>query len=457
MELILELKFFLRKFIFKLQDMADNRVSGRWPPTLAADSNYEAWKKDVQMWCHLTELPATKQALAIHLVLSGRARDASSELEIKELEKEDGVKKLLEKLHKLFLPEKGHRQFTAFNNLYNLCRMTDSKISDFVSEFEHIYFKFKSESMSLPDPVLALMLLASCNLSEQDHHLVMSAIPEVSYDNMRNAILRIFGHSLVREGASSTLTRSEVKIEPVFMENNSAGEVFYTRGRFRFGSRRTGGRGRQRAGVPRSSVDSRGRKLNPLGPDGQVSKCVVCKSILHWARDCPHDTERSKFGDVSGAESEVNFSMFVGCASSEVNDKLNSLVSESSGCAILDCGCSRTVCGEFWLQNFVSNMSDFERSLIREQPSSQSFTFGDGKTVMSSKRVTIPCWMGGLRGEVTTDVVPCNIPLLLSRNSMKIAGMVLDFKNDKVNFAQSGRGIDLRVTASGHYALPLTL
>ena len=78
--------------------MVDNRVSGRWPPTLGTDSNYEAWKKDVQMWCRLTDLEATKHALAIHLSLSGRARDASSELEIAELETEDGVEKLLREI-----------------------------------------------------------------------------------------------------------------------------------------------------------------------------------------------------------------------------------------------------------------------------------------------------------------------------------------------------------------------
>ena len=147
----------------------------------------------------------------------------------------------------------------------------------------------------------------------------------------------------------------------------------------------------------------------------------------------------------------------MGCTSSESNDKLSTLVSESDCCAVLDSGCSRTVCGELWFQNYVSNLIDFERSRIREQPSNQTFTFGDGKAVRSSRRLTLPCWIGGVRGEVTTDVVPCNIPLLLSRNSMKITGIILDFKNDKVIFGQSRKGIKLCVTSFGHYAIPLTL
>ena len=85
---------------------------------------------------------------------------------------------------------------------------------------EHTYFKFKSEKISLLDPVLALMLLASCNLSENDHHLVMSAATDMTYDKMRDAILRIFGHSVVIGGGSSAAAKREVKVEPVLCSEN---------------------------------------------------------------------------------------------------------------------------------------------------------------------------------------------------------------------------------------------
>ena len=80
-----EMRYF--KENFTLVKLADNWVSSKWLPILEKNSNYEAWKKDIQMWCCLTELPVTKHAMVIHLSLSGRARDASSELEVSELEK----------------------------------------------------------------------------------------------------------------------------------------------------------------------------------------------------------------------------------------------------------------------------------------------------------------------------------------------------------------------------------
>ena len=54
---------------------------------------------------------------------------------------------------------------------------------------------------------------------------------------------------------------------------------------------------------------------------------------------------------------------------------------------------------------------------------------------------------------LNTDIVASDIPLLLSRKSMKKANMTLNFKNDHaVVFDQS---IQLLVTKSGHYAIPI--
>ena len=55
--------------------------------------------------------------------------------------------------------------------------------------------------------------------------------------------------------------------------------------------------------------------------------------------------------------------------------------------------------------------------------------------------------------KVTTDVVEPNIPLLLSRNSMKKASMVLDFLSDSAIIFRNQ--INLNITVSGHYTIPI--
>ena len=101
-------------------------------------------------------------------------------------------------------------------------------------------------------------------------------------------------------------------------------------------------------------------------------------------------------------------------------------------------------------------LCDEEKDNVHEEPSNEYFTFGDGHSVKSLKRLSIPCWIQGMeRGYITTEVVKPKIPLLLSKTSMKKQEMVLDFKNDTI--ICGNEVIQLKNTESGHYALPLGL
>ena len=57
--------------------------------------------------------------------------------------------------------------------------------------------------------------------------------------------------------------------------------------------------------------------------------------------------------------------------------------------------------------------------------------------------------------ELSTDVVDCNLPLLISKQSMKKGRMVLDFGEDSVKI--KNKWVKLVIASSGHYMLPLYL
>ena len=447
--------------------------SSRTPPKLLNEMLYEQWKKDVAIWGLLTDLPQKKQALAIHLSLSGRARAASSELTVDELNSDDGVKELIRKLDKIFLPDEGRRKFSAFCELYNLRRHDGVSINDFVSEFEHCYYKFKENDMTLPDPVMAFMLLASCGLDERDVQLVMSGVAEVSFKNMKDALKRIYGSSF----NSSSMTA--IKDEPIFESRDN--DVYFNASKQKFGansgryaqsSRGQSSRGRSRPS--RSNWiggNSRGsRKMNPLDREGNVSRCRICDSKFHWASNCPDAYEnRSNVGciavdktsvnesDLDKDEAEVHLSLFIGYTegTKQKSDKLNGLVRDCFNSALLDSGCSKTVCGEKWLCNYTNLLSEYDRQCIQVKPSDSSFTFGDGLGEKSMKRVVLPCYIGGKRSTIETDVVKCNIPLLLSKPAMKKGKMCLNFANDTLDVG--GNTIKLQSSSSGHYLLPLSI
>ena len=476
--------------------------STKWPPKLENEEFYENWKKDILIWCDLSELAKPKQALAIHLSLFGRAREASSEIPADKLKQENGVEVLLRKLDELFLVDKGRRQFTAFHELYNLRKPTEMTVRNFVSKFEHVYFKFSEQGMTLPDAVRAFMLLSSCNLCDSEQQLAMSAVIDVNYSNMKSALCRIFGSDIsvpVSLSAPSSgvqasgvgLGSVNVKTEPVFLSGDGLGlgvnghrpnvsedrprdEVLYVgRGRpwAKSGMKRDiRGRGTsQNTGrgydVPRRDGDNRPRRQNPLGSDGRVSRCAICGSKFHWARECPDSYENRGNGprpgekmasvEESGFEETVHLSMFLGYAGGcDGGDKLRKLIDEAEGCAVLDSGCSTTVCGVTWLDSYLCELSEFDKDKVTEDVSSSTFTFADGVTVPSIRRVTLPCCVGGVCGTLVTDVVQCSIPLLLSKCSMKKARMMVNFETDEVTVC--GKVVKLRSSSSGHYLLPIS-
>ena len=360
---------------------------------------------------------------------------------------------MIKKLDSLFLADQGRRQFTAFHELYNFRRSVDAKVDTFVTEFEHVYYKFRQQDMTLPDTVMAFMLLAASNLTESERQLIMSAIASVSYENMKSVLKRIFCGGITPSQISNTSI--QVKTGPVLYENDD-NEVMYSRSNNRG---KYSGRGAARSniltGANRHHVGTRGRgrRSNPVGPDGKISRCLICESKFHWARYCPDSYEKND--DEKNSEETVHMSLFVGYTNDDRNSKLEALISESHGCAVLDTGCTTTVCGADWFNSFMNELSDYERSKIVECASNATFTFGDGNTVHSQKKITLPCRLGKLNVDITTDVVNCKIPLLLSNRSMRKARMCIDFGKDT---AQIGNNlINLRTSSSSNYLLPIAL
>ena len=429
------------------------------PPKFEEGSCYESWKRDVNLWTKLTDLDKKKQATAIYLSLTGQARNLASEIPAEDLEKETGVNTLIVKLDSLYLADKSLRQFSAFNKLYNLRRSEGVSINTFISEFEHVYFEFRRHHMNLPDSVQAFILLSACNLNESEKKVVMSGIGEVTYAEMKDVLRRVFSTELVSKQDDT------IKQEPVFQSNmeTKEEETLYTnktrgywrnnrgrRGNFRGQptfSRGRGARGGASVGnVGNSSAHGRNQTA-------KVRRCFGCGSKFHWIKDCPDVGSDTKSNN---DESEsVHLSLFSGNmeAANESNSKLNTLVAESAGQAVLDTGCSSTVCGKKWLQNYVQQLSSYDANKITECSTGSTFTFGDGVVKKALKKVTIPCYLDGRQSTITTDVVDCNIPLLLSKNSMKKAAMKLHFSDDTVHIGRSC--IKLGCSTSGHYLLPI--
>ena len=205
----------------------------------------------------------------------------------------------------------------AFNNLYNFRRADDVCVDKFVTDFEHVYYKFEQQDTKLPDTVMAFMLLAACNLNEDDCKLVMSATSDVSYANLKSALKRIFAEKS-SSAAVSGVSHVPVKSEPVFYGDDSeacdgTAPVMYARGGRRGRRPWRGSRGaRGRApltGSNRQAVRG-GRRANPLDREGNPTRCLICESKFHWARECPDAHENRECDEAENSEETASFTIY---------------------------------------------------------------------------------------------------------------------------------------------------
>ena len=79
-------------------------------------------------------------------------------------------------------------------------------------------------------------------------------------------------------------------------------------------------------------------------------------------------------------------------------------MTESLGSAIIDTACTRTVCGEKWLESYIDDLTQDQvnRLMQTETPSCGPFWFGDGNLVYSTTNVKLPAKIGLTKCQIGT-------------------------------------------------------
>ena len=102
----------------------------------------------------------------------------------------------------------------------------------------------------------------------------------------------------------------------------------------------------------------------------------------------------------------------------------------------------------------MNNLCEENQQHIQYSESNHMYWFGDGKKVKATHSAKIPALNGNNYILIQADLIENEVPLLLSKSSMKKAEMTLDFQNDITN--AFGEKIPFITTSSGHYAIPIT-
>ena len=120
---------------------------------------------------------------------------------------------------------------------------------------------------------------------------------------------------------------------------------------------------------------------------------------------------------------------------------------------MVDTGCPFTVCGEVWFKSYADSLSRKDQMSVLKKESHNKFRFGDGKSYPSQFRATIPIYISNSRYQLSVDVVLCDIPLLLSQDTLRRANAKIDVGEATINFM--GITIPLNISSSGHMCLEI--
>ena len=118
----------------KRSEMGNERI-----PQLDDGKDYLTWKKEVEIWKLGTTAKDTQQAPRLVGFMQGKAHEAALQIPADELGSSDGVKKLLDGLHLVFLKDATQSLFQVIESFEQYSRSPSESIDEYIREFEQRY------------------------------------------------------------------------------------------------------------------------------------------------------------------------------------------------------------------------------------------------------------------------------------------------------------------------------
>ena len=237
------------------------------PPKFTTETPYKTWKNKVEMWQIVTSVEKKQQAIIIFLEsLEGnpKAEKAVSELTATDLNTDGGMNLLFEKLDKVFQSETVDEAYRTYSAFISFQRKDQMDMSEYILEYEHLYQKMMQHDMKLPDAILTFKLLDGAQITDDERKLALTISNDLNFERMKSTLKRLF--------VSHFNKQDDLQIKQE--------EAFYNK-KYNQSDRKN---------KSYSNIRKPNTKLNPTNKNGQISRCVVCDSKMHWANNCPHNT-----------------------------------------------------------------------------------------------------------------------------------------------------------------------
>lgn len=459
------------------------------PPDLNDCKNYEAFKRELAAWEAVTDLAKTKQGNYIALTLPNKSKFGNDlkervfeSVSAADLKSEEGLQKVIEFLDKEIGKNAVDDIIEKWDEFDSCKRESTQSLEDFIADFELKSNRVKATGTVISEEILAYMLMKRAGLTNLERMLVMSRVnleqKSEIYKNVKLNMANILGKCLKNRQEN----QEAMKLEPAFLaqhEDVLAAAGYYHRDRantapskngkdwskqknFRRGDSKNNGF-KKPFKKHEQAKDKSGRPINPKGSDGTIMTCRACGSFRHLLRECPDSYEkRDAAYCVDGEEEECHFTdsseddfeieRFVLFTADK--EEMSKFTSEAINCAALDTCCTSTVAGEKWMKAYLNGLPPEMRCKVKgPMTGKKCFQFGNQGVLRSQGKYVIPAVVAGQEINIQVDVIPSDIPMLLSKEEMKKQGMTIYMLEDKAEVR--GKMLSLNTTSAGHYLLPL--
>ena len=256
--------------------------------------NYHLWRKDVDIWRKLTDIPKVKMGFALQYVCrtNERLHEAVLNIAESEVDGENGIENVLKELDKLHQIDEKDVAFTSYNDFMSLHRQDNQTVAEFILKFDEMLQKVESFGNHFSETYLAYKLLRSANITIIEERIVKASTSEFTIKSVKDTLRRMFGETICTKEAKEN-TNSQT-----FIKDHKEGKTFYTK---------------KQKNINKSTFSVKNKHIylkngkNPFDKFGNITHCHLCFSVNHWRSVCPDRINKNVVKSDKAAPSFVLF------------------------------------------------------------------------------------------------------------------------------------------------------
>ena len=127
-----------------------------------------------------------------------------------------------------------------------------------------------------------------------------------------------------------------------------------------------------------------------------------------------------------------------------------SLVDKTYGHAIVDTGCTGTVCGYKWLDDYLQKGGEILKEL---EPNDIKYRFGDGRLIKTQRRVALRVKIGKEPCALRVNVLQNDLPMLMSIDALTRLKAIINCEEQYIQ--ANDEKIPLKQIKGGHLCINL--